>query len=56
MLNVRIKNEDDQSKSMRSMSTSYGETKEEEDVQNTEWYRVATQSQGGNERYVNIEM
>ena len=50
MLNVWIKNEDDQSNSMRNMSTSYGETKEEEDVKNTEWYRVATQSQGGNER------
>ena len=49
MLNVQIKNEDDQSNDMRSMSTSYGETKEE-DVQNTKWYRVATQSQGGNDR------
>ena len=45
MLNVRIKNEDDQSNDMRSMSTLYEETKEEEDVQNTEWYRVATKSQ-----------
>ena len=34
---------------MRSMSTSYGDTKEEE-VKNTEWYRVCTQSQGGHER------
>ena len=38
MVNVQIKNEDDQSNSMSSMSTSYGDTKEEEDVKNTEWY------------------
>ena len=49
MVNVQIKNEDDQSNSMRSMSTSYGDTKED-DVKNTEWYRVCTQSQGGHER------
>ena len=50
MVNVQIKNEDDQSNSMRSMLTSYGDTKEEEDVKNTEWYRVCTRSQGGHER------
>ena len=50
MVNVQIKNEDDQSNSMRSMSTSYRDTKEEYDVKNTEWYRVCTQSQGGHER------
>ena len=50
MVNVQIKNEDDQSNSMRSMSTSYGDTKEEDDVKNTEWYQVCTQSQGGHER------
>ena len=49
MVNVQIKNEDDQSNSMRSMSTSYGDTKED-DVKNTEWYRVCTQSHGGHER------
>ena len=38
MVNVQIKNEDDQSNSMRSMLTSYGDTKEEDDVKNTEWY------------------
>ena len=36
MVNVQIKNEDDQSNSMRSMSTSYRDTKEEDDVKNTE--------------------
>ena len=50
MVNVQIKNEDDKSISSSSMSTSYGDTKEEEDVKNTEWYRVCTQSQGGHER------
>ena len=35
---------------MRSMSTSYGDTKKEDDVKNTEWYQVCTQSQGGHER------
>ena len=50
MVNVQIKNQDDQSNSMRSMLTSYGDTKEEEDGKNTEWYRVCTQSQGGHER------
>ena len=50
MVNVWIKNEDDESNSMSSMSMSYGETKQEEDVKDTEWYRVCTQSQGGHER------
>ena len=50
MANVWIKNEDDESNSMSTMSMSYGETKQEEDVKNTEWYRVCTQSQGGHER------
>ena len=49
MVNVQIKNEDDKCNFSSSMSTSYGETKEE-DVKNTEWYRVCTKSQGGNER------
>ena len=35
MVNVQIKNKDDQSTSMSSMSASYGDTKEE-DVKNTE--------------------
>ena len=50
MVNVQIKNEDDKSNFSSSMSTSYGDPKEEEDVKNTEWYRVCTQSQGGNEK------
>ena len=51
MVNVQIKNEDDQSNSMRSMSSSYGDVKEEEEeVKNTEWYRVCTQNQGGHDR------
>ena len=37
MVNVQIKNEDDQSNSIKSMSSLYGDTKEEEEVKNTEW-------------------
>ena len=50
MLNVQIKNKDDQSNCSKSMSTSYGDEKEEADVTSTEWYRVCTQSQGGKKR------
>ena len=47
---MQIKNKNEKNSSSSSMSTFNGDTKEEEDVKNTDWYRVCTRSQGGHER------